>query len=156
MSANAPNRLPWPPLVFLAAIAAAVLVGVIYPLPWISRPASDLLFAAGWLCLGAVVALYFTAARALNRAKTTIRPDRASAHLVTSGPFSFTRNPIYLANTVLMIGLSLITANVWFLPLALIAAFITQKLTIESEEKHLAERFGKRYRDYAKRVRRWI
>lgn len=156
MTQEAPNRLPWPPIIYLAAIAIAILAGFFYPLPWISRPLSDIFFAAGCLAVAAVVAIYYTASRALSRAKTTIRPDRVSQHLVTSGPFSFTRNPIYLANTLLMIGVALITGNVWFLPLAVIAAFATQKVTIEAEEKHLAERFGKKYRDYAKRVRRWI
>ena len=56
--------------------------------------------------------------------------------------------------TVETIGL--IAGNAWFLLLAAVAAFATQKVAIEREEKVLAEKFGKRYRDYAKRVRRWI
>lgn len=156
MSEAAPNRLPWPPLIYLAAIAIAILLGVFYPLPWISRPLSDILFAAGIVCIIAVVAIYAGAVRTMRAARTTIMPNRASEHLVTSGPFSFTRNPIYLANTLLTIGLGLVTGNLWFILLALIGAFATQKLAIEREERHLDARFGKRYRDYAKRVRRWI
>jgi protein-S-isoprenylcysteine O-methyltransferase Ste14 len=151
-----PNRLPWPPIIYLVAIAISIALGLLYPLPWISAPLSDILFAAGWLLVAAMVALDFSAMRTMARAKTTIRPDKASEHLVTTGAFSFTRNPIYLGNTLLMIGVGLITGIVWFLPLAIIAAFATQKLAIEREERHLEARFGKRYRDYAKRVRRWI
>jgi protein-S-isoprenylcysteine O-methyltransferase Ste14 len=151
-----PNRLPWPPIIYLIAIAISIALGLLYPLPWISAPLSDILFAAGWLLVAAMVALDFSAMRTMARAKTTIRPDKASEHLVTTGAFSFTRNPIYLGNTLLMIGVGLITGIVWFLPLAIIAAFATQKLAIEREERHLEARFGKRYRDYAKRVRRWI
>ena len=44
----------------------------------------------------------------------------------------------------------------WFLVLALVAAFLTQKLAIEPEERHLDVRFGKKYREYSKKVRRWI
>jgi protein-S-isoprenylcysteine O-methyltransferase Ste14 len=151
-----PNRLPWPPIIYLVAIAISIALGLLYPLPWISAPLSDILFAAGWLLVAAMVALDFSAMRTMARAKTTIRPDKASEHLVTTGAFSFTRNPIYLGNTLLMIGVGLITGIVWFLPLAIAAAFATQKLAIEREERHLEARFGKRYRDYAKRVRRWI
>jgi protein-S-isoprenylcysteine O-methyltransferase Ste14 len=151
-----PNRVPWPPIIYLIAIAISIALGLLYPLPWISAPLSDILFAAGWLLVAAMVALDFSAMRTMARAKTTIRPDKASEHLVTTGAFSFTRNPIYLGNTLLMIGVGLITGIVWFLPLAIIAAFATQKLAIEREERHLEARFGKRYRDYAKRVRRWI
>lgn len=151
-----PNQLAWPPLIYLAAIAASLFAHIFYPLPWIGAPLSDILFAAGWLAVIAVVAIDYGAIRALSRAKTTIMPTRASEHLVTSGPFSFTRNPIYLANTLLMIGVALISGIAWFLVFAFIAAFATQKLAIVREEKHLQARFGKRYLDYAKRVRRWI
>ncbi len=151
-----PSSFPWPPLIYVAAIAIAIELWVLYPLPWIGSPLADILFAIGWLAVAAVVAIDVSAMRTLAKANTTIRPDKASAHLVTTGAFSFTRNPIYLANTLLMLGVALIAGILWFIPLALIAAFLTQKLAIEREEKHLAARFGKKYFDYAKRVRRWI
>ena len=151
-----PNRIPWPPILYLAAIAAALLLNVLYPLPWLSSPLSDLLFAAGWLVLAAVVAIDVTAMRTLHRAQTTILPHRGAMHLVTGGPFAISRNPIYLANTMLMIGAAMVSGITWFLPFAFLAAFATQKLAIEREERHLQERFGKRYRDYARKVRRWI
>ena len=92
----------------------------------------------------------------MTRPNTTLNPHAVPDHLVTSGPFSFTRNPMYLGNTLLLIGVGLISGIAWFLLLAVIAAFVTQKVAIEGEEKLLADKFGKRYRDYAKRVRRWI
>jgi len=151
-----PNTLPWPPIVYIAAVAAAIVLHWLLPLPWIPRPLSELLFAVGWLVVGAALAVEFSAMRTMARAKTTIMPHRGSDHLVTSGPFSFTRNPIYLGNTMLMIGIGLIAGIVWFVLLAPVAAFVTQKLAIEREEQHLEIRFGKKYRDYAKKVRRWI
>lgn len=152
----APNRLPWPPIIYVCAIAISILLWVVYPLAWFAAPLSDILFAFGGLAIAAVVAIDVSAMRTLSRAKTTIMPHRGSDHLVTTGAFSFTRNPIYLANTLLMIGVALITGIAWFIPLGIAAAFLTQKLAIEREEKHLTLKFGKRYRDYAKKVRRWI
>ena len=151
-----PSRFPWPPVIYLAAIVASIVLNLFYPLPWIGEPLSDMLVATGWVLLAGVIAIDFSAMRTLWRAKTTIMPNRVSEHLVTSGAFSFTRNPIYLANTLLVIAVGLISEIAWFLPLALLAAFVTQKLAIEPEERHLDQHFGKRYRDYAKRVRRWI
>ena len=151
-----PGVLPLPPLIYVAAIAISVILHYAYPLPWLSSPLSDILFAAGWLVLLGVAALLFTAIRTMTRAKTTLNPNATPDHLVTSGPFAITRNPMYLANTLLMIGVGMISGITWFLPLAVIAAFVTQKVSIEGEEKILTEKFGKRYRDYAKRVRRWI
>jgi protein-S-isoprenylcysteine O-methyltransferase Ste14 len=151
-----PSRLPWPPLIYLAAIATSIVLHILYPLPFIGAPLADLLFAAGWLLIAGVVLIDVSAVRALQKAKTTVMPHRGSEHLVTSGPFSFSRNPIYLANTMLMFGIGLVAQIAWFFLLGIVAAFLTQKLAIEREERHLEVRFGKKYRDYAKRVRRWI
>jgi hypothetical protein len=57
--------------------------------------------------------------------------------------FSFTRNPLYLAGTKLVLGIGLVSGIVWFLLLAVLAAFAVQKLAIEREERHLQTRFGK-------------
>jgi protein-S-isoprenylcysteine O-methyltransferase Ste14 len=154
--ATRPSRFPWPPLIYLAAVAISIVLWILYPLPWFGSPMSDILFAVGCVAVVAVVAIDISAMRSLARAKTTIRPDKGSTQLVTGGAFSFTRNPIYLANTLVMLGVAMISGILWFVPFALIAAFLTQKLAIEPEERHLATRFGKRYHDYAKRVRRWI
>jgi protein-S-isoprenylcysteine O-methyltransferase Ste14 len=151
-----PNSLPWPPIIFLAAIAASVLLNVFYPLPWLRPPLSGILFVLGWLMIAAFVALNISAIRAMRRAGTTVRPDRGTDHLVTDGPFSFSRNPLYVAGTMLVLAIGLVSGIVWFLLLAILAAFTVQKLAIEREERHLQARFGEIYLDYTRRVRRWI
>lgn len=150
------GRVPWPPIIYLAAIMISIALGVLYPLPWIGGLLEDLLFAIGLLLMLAVVSLWFSAFRTMTRAKTTLNPNGIPAHLITTGPFSLSRNPLYLANTLLLVAVGLIGGMGWFVLMAIVAAFATTKLAIEREEKVLAEKFGKRYRDYAKRVRRWI
>ncbi len=151
-----PNSLPWPPIIYLVAIAVGVLLNVFYPLPWFGQPLSSILIVLGWLMIAAFVALNISAIRAMRRAGTTVRPDRATDHLVTDGPFSFTRNPLYVAGTMLVLGIGLVSGIVWFLLLAIVAAFTVQKVAIEREERHLQLRFGEIYLNYARRVRRWI
>ncbi|HVW54722.1 MAG TPA: isoprenylcysteine carboxylmethyltransferase family protein [Rhizobiaceae bacterium] len=151
-----PSTLPWPPVIYLSAIAIAIILDYLLPLPWITEPLSDMLFIVGILLVLAAIAMEWTAIRTLKRNKTTIRPDRPSEHLVIDGPFGITRNPIYLGNSLLMIGIGLIIGSLWFLILSVVAGFITQKAAIEGEERHLDIRFGKRYRDYKQRVRRWL
>jgi protein-S-isoprenylcysteine O-methyltransferase Ste14 len=151
-----PNSLPWPPIIFLAAIITGTVLNIFYPLPWFGQPVSGILSAIGCLMIAAFVALNVSAIRAMRRAGTTVRPDRGAEHLVADGPFSFTRNPLYLAGTTLMLGIGLISGIVWLLLLAILAAFAVQKVTIEREERHLQARFGDRYLDYSRRVRRWI
>lgn len=150
------GKLPWPPMIYLVAILIAIALGLLRPLPWIGGLVEDLLFAVGLLLLLAVVSLWVSAFRTMTRTKTTLNPNGVPSHLITTGPFSLSRNPLYLANTLLLVAIALVGGLAWFLPMALLAGVATTKLAIEREEKVLAERFGKRYRDYAKRVRRWI
>ncbi|MEQ1942899.1 isoprenylcysteine carboxylmethyltransferase family protein [Mesorhizobium sp. VNQ89] len=148
--------IPWPPVIYVLGIVASLILHAIYPLPWFGSPMSDILVAVGWLALLAMVSLFLTAFRAMANAKTPINPNKRPEHLLTTGPFAVTRNPIYLADTLLLIGVGLITGITWFLPAAIVAAFATQKVAIQKEERWLADKFGKHYRDYTKRVRRWI
>ncbi|MGB6118885.1 MAG: isoprenylcysteine carboxylmethyltransferase family protein [Mesorhizobium sp.] len=154
--ATPPSRFPWPPLIVIAALAAAVLLGRFVPLPWIPAPLSDMLLAIGCVAIAAALLMDVMAWRTLRRHKTTVLPHRASTHLVTDGPFAITRNPIYVGYVTILIGLGLILGNVWFLATALAAGFALQKLAIEREERHLDTHFAKRWRDYSKRVRRWL
>lgn len=151
-----PARFPWPPVIYLLAIVIAATLGIFYPLPWIGPPLSDLLFAIGWLLIAGFVFIDVQAMRTLHKAGTAILPTRGADTLVTSGPFSFSRNPIYLGNSMLTAGIGLVAGNAWFFATLIVACFLTQKLAIEPEEKHLGLRFGKKYRDYQKRVRRWF
>ncbi|WP_173931782.1 isoprenylcysteine carboxylmethyltransferase family protein [Chelativorans sp. Marseille-P2723] len=151
-----PSRVAWPTIIYLAAIIGAIILSYAVPLPWFGAPLSHILFAAGWILAAAAMLLWVGSLRALRRAKTTIMPTKGASHLVTSGPYAFSRNPIYLGNTVMMLAIGMIAGQPWFFLFGLIAGFTTQKLAIEPEERHLALRFGKKYRDYQKRVRRWF
>lgn len=161
MAEPRPARIPWPPLIYLAALVVGILLGMLYPAPWLRDFSGDyllgsILFGIGWLLLFAVAALWVSGVRTLIKAKTPVNPNAAPEHLVTGGAFAVSRNPIYLGNTLLLIGVGLIAGNLWMIALAFAAAFTTGRLAIAKEEKLLAAKFGKRYRDYAKRVRRWI
>lgn len=159
VSSNAserPTRFPWPPVLYIAAIAIAIALSIFVPLPWFGSPFADLLLAIGCLLVLAFIALTVTAIRTMGRAGTTVVPTQAARQLVTSGPFSITRNPLYLGDTLLMFGVGLIAGWIWFFVMGLAAAFLTHRLAILPEERHLASRFGKKYLDYKKKVRRWI
>ena len=151
-------RLPFPlpPIIFLTALILGVGLGILYPLPWFGDVLGDILFGFGWLAALGAVALWFAAIRMMFKAKTPLNPVATPTHLLTAGPFGISRNPIYLSLATFVIGIGLITGNVWLIPLAFIAGLVTTKLVIQREEKALAGKFGKKYHDYAKRVRRWI
>jgi protein-S-isoprenylcysteine O-methyltransferase Ste14 len=154
--AAAPNTLPWPPLLYGGTALIALGLHWIMPLAWPQDVARAVLAAAG-LCLAcAAIALDVTAALAFRRHRTTILPHRAATALITEGPFARSRNPIYVANTMLVAGAGLLFGIAWLILAAGIAAALTRKLAIEREERHLAQRFGKAWDDYAARTPRWL
>lgn len=154
--ADRPNVIPWPPIILVCAIAAGYLLNRLVPLPWVPSPLSDILFAAGLLAIVSALAIDVSAMRTMHRARTTILPHRASSAFVAEGPFKVSRNPIYVANVMIVTGLGLVFANAWYLPLAVAVGLLINALAIPGEERHLEHKFGKHYRDYKKKVRRWI
>jgi len=84
-----PNSLPWPPMLYLAAVALAYALGRLYPMRIPDYAAAHYL---GYLAIfgGALFALW--AATTLFREQTTILPHHAADRLVTHGPFRMTRN----------------------------------------------------------------
>jgi protein-S-isoprenylcysteine O-methyltransferase Ste14 len=83
-------------------------------------------------------------------------PHVPTARLVTSGPFRFTRNPIYLTYVLFVAGVGLYSGNVWTLVLLIPTVIVAHHGIVLREERYLARRFGAPYDEYRQRVRRWI
>lgn len=149
-----PNRLPWPPMIYIAATLLAVAANSIWPL----RPELNLavLRLLGAVLLAAGLGLDVWAMATMSRCRANILPHRAATALVTTGPFAWSRNPIYLGNTIALLGAGAVFANPWFLPAAVIAAFAVQRLAILREEVHLAMQFGVAWDRYCGRTARWF
>jgi len=114
---------------------------------------------AGLAVALASIALAVLGLRQFNRAGTTFDPHRIeeTSALVTSGPYSFTRNPMYLGLLGVLVGLGLVFGAL--VPLLvgppLFVAVITV-LQIRPEEQMMVNLFGAEYDEYRRRVRRWI
>lgn len=150
-----PSRIPWPPLLLASTIGGGWWLGRAQPLAW---PGLDDT-AARHVGIGigiAGIALAVSAIVVLHRAGTTVRPDAAASALVTHGPFRRLRNPIYVADVMILLGIAELTKNVWLAILAIPFVLLVTWLAILPEEAHLEARFGDAYRDYKARTRRWI
>jgi len=153
---DTPNRIPWPPILFLGVILAALLLHWQAALPWPAGAMSLVLAAIGFCLVGAGLALDVTAIRLFRKYRTSVMPTRAASHLIVEGPFAKSRNPIYLGNTLAIFGAGMLFGVAWLLPAALVAAIAVQKLAIEREEAHLAAQFGEAWRNYATATPRWL
>jgi len=149
--ASRPNRVPWPPILLFISIATGWALGLAVPLP-VGAPAARLL---GYVMIAAGVLLDLWAVLTRRQAHTNILPHRGTDVLVIRGPFRFTRNPIYLGNSIATAALALIVSNLWYFLLALVVAILVDRLAIRREERHLTNRFGRRYQDYA-HTPRWL
>lgn len=110
----------------------------------------------GWgMCALALTLLAWTLAT-FRRHQTTINPYKGASSLCTGGPFRISRNPIYLADWILLTGMSLVLRTVWPLVFAPMIWAILRYGVIRHEERHLEEKFGDAYRKYQSEVRRWL
>ena len=149
MVVERPTSFPWPPVLVIFFVTIA----------WFGSPAGDAplwrstigvcLMAAG--VLADVVSAFW-----LFRHKTAVLPHRRATELVATGPYAYSRNPIYVGYLTILIGIAVIrpAAASLFAPIAF--AIAIQKLSIEPEEKHLAARFREAWQTYATRVPRWL
>lgn len=153
--AERPSHVPWPPILLVGVVVAAIGLGEAAPLPWpgLDDTAAQLV-GLGIGAAGVVLAAW--AILSLRRSETTVRPDAGASHLVTSGPYRRFRNPIYLADVMILLGIAELTNNVWFAIAAAVFAALVTPLAILAEERHLERRFGQAYLDYKAKSRRWI
>lgn len=153
--AERPSQVPWPPIVLVCGIVAALALGYVAPVAW--PGVDDGPARAIGLGIGAAgVALLAWGILTLRRHGTTVLPDAGATALVTSGPYWRYRNPIYLADAMILLGLAELTKNVWFIAATAAFAGLVTWLAILPEERHLERRFGKAYLDYKAMSRRWI
>ncbi|MFN8638146.1 MAG: isoprenylcysteine carboxylmethyltransferase family protein [Dehalococcoidia bacterium] len=138
-----------PPLPFvLGVLAARGIVGRPLRLPGAR--------VVGALCLFVGVGLDAWSIRTQLRAGTSPLPDGRHTRLVTWGPYAYSRNPIYVAHTLVALGVGLLwTRSAWAVLGAALGWYVSDRVTVPLEEAALAEQFGAEFESYRGRVGRW-
>lgn len=141
-----------PPLVFLAAILLGIALNRPWPLPF--RPAGlEWLGSAFALC---AVLLFLLSLHEFRAAGTSVRGTERTSVIVRTGPYRFSRNPIYLAFSLLVLGLSVWLNNLWLLVTLVPAVGLIAAVVIPREERFLERHFHDQYSSYKAAVRRWL
>lgn len=156
MSGLGQFKNPIPPLILTGlAIGCAYLsrssvVGLRPPLDW-------LLVWAGWGAVSLGVGIMGVAAWRFRKAQTTLSPNRIdqAEHLVMTGLFEYSRNPMYLGMVLMTLGFSFVWSSLVGVVLALVFGWYLDRFQIRPEEKALGQRFGPTFDQYKKQTHRW-
>ena len=142
-----------PPLIYLAAIVVGLLLHVAWPVPLVSRAVSAPLGVSAVLI---AVALFVYAGRTFRAAGTPVPGNLPTTRIVRAGPYRWSRNPIYLAFSLLQLGIAFWVNSLWLLATLVPAVALMSLVVIPREERYLETRFPSDYLPYKASVRRWL
>ena len=142
-----------PPLLYGVAFVVALVLGWFWPMPIVGRVVAA---GVGLVLVVFGVGIAMWGRRTMQAAGTNVAPHRPATVLVKTGPFRFSRNPLYISLTLLFLGLSLVV-NTWWGIVLLFPVLITMHWgVILREERYLDQKFGAGYQEYRSKVRRYF
>lgn len=142
-----------PPLVYLASLLLGLLLHLVFPISFVPRGGGA---AVGGSIVLVAVGLFVLSVRTFRAAGTPVPGNRPTTTIVRQGPYRFSRNPIYLAFSLLLLGISLWAGNAWLLLALAAAVALMNSVVIPREERYLEARFPAEYLPYKTSVRRWL
>jgi protein-S-isoprenylcysteine O-methyltransferase Ste14 len=148
-----PRVMVPPPFVFLGYLVGALILNWIVPIP---APWTSLLRVIGGLAVLTGILLVSLAISRMIKAHTTPDLIQPTTALVTTGPYRFSRNPIYLGFFLIYLGVTLFAGTLWGILLGPFLFWTVTHAIIYMEEVYLKEKFKEAYTSYVSRVRRWI
>jgi protein-S-isoprenylcysteine O-methyltransferase Ste14 len=142
-----------PPKLALMFLAGGIVLNFIVPLPvfdfWTS-------FFIGLLLAPLGGAFAWWGFKTFAAHKTDFRIDRPASCIVKTGPYTHTRNPIYIGGAVLYVGLALLFNAGWAVLGVIPLLYIIHTRVVLPEEEYLENKFGDEYRAYKAKVKRWL
>jgi protein-S-isoprenylcysteine O-methyltransferase Ste14 len=148
-----PNLVLNPFLIYIGSGAAAAVLQLMAPLPFLPKVAAQII-GVGLMAVNLMIGL--PAVRGMFKSHTSPNPHAPSAALVRSGPYRFTRNPMYIGLTLLYAGLMVFFRLPWGVLLTPVVIWLITTWVIRPEEDYLEQKFGGEYTTYKTTVRRWI
>jgi protein-S-isoprenylcysteine O-methyltransferase Ste14 len=152
-SADRPGVVAMPPLIYFGAVMAGLvldlLIPIALPVPPALRWAGAGLLVAGFVIAGIARATFI-------RAGTNVNPAQPATALVQSGPYQISRNPMYVALNLMLVGLALWTRVGWFLILWPAVLAVMHWGVVLREERYLARKCDAEYEAYRGKVRRYL
>jgi len=142
-----------PPLIYLTSLISAAVIHLTIPLPLLPR---KLAVPLGVPLVALAIALFSYSVARFRAAGTPVPARKPTTVIVRTGPYRFSRNPIYLAFSVFQLGVAIWVNSVWLLATLVGAVALVNYVVIPREEQYLGRKFGGQYLDYKASVRRWL
>lgn len=142
-----------PPLVYLIAVVTGAGMQRATPLRFLP---GMLAVALGPPLVVVAIALFSYSVAKFRAAGTPVPGRKPTTVIVRTGPYRFSRNPIYLAFSLLQLGIAMWVNSVWLLATLVGAVALIHGVVIRREEQYLERRFGAQYLAYKASVRRWL
>jgi protein-S-isoprenylcysteine O-methyltransferase Ste14 len=136
------------------AVVFAFAANWIYPLPFLPPAIPHLVL--GLLVLLLALLLIRWAIKTFREAKTNLLTNKAALTIVSTGPFAYSRNPIYVAILLSFVGFAIAADSLWFFLALAIMFFVLRFGIIAQEEIYLTKKFGQTYLNYKTKVRCWL
>jgi len=153
-AADTANVIIRPPIAWMLAVLAAFALHWLMPLPFM--PAAVPARWVGGAVFGMALALAVWAIATVTRAGSNVPTNRPTITIVDTGPYCFTRNPIYLGMFLGLVGLAIAFDSLWLLVVLVPFGLVIRYGVVAREEAYLERKFGDAYRRYRSRVRRWL
>lgn len=141
-----------PPFLLLACLAAGFGLRWVLPAGYLPAGLADV---AGPVLVAAALALFAWAVVTMRSGGASVPTNLPTACMVVTGPYRWSRNPIYLAMVGLVAGTGIWANSLWFLGLAAVMVVLLNRGVIVREEAYLTRKFGDAYLHYRSSVRRW-
>jgi protein-S-isoprenylcysteine O-methyltransferase Ste14 len=145
-----------PPLLFAGAIVLGVLLSVFLPIGPVPGSANAVAVITGSIFVLLGFTLGAISVKTFTRAGADVIPGNPATVLVSTGPYRFSRNPIYIGFVLIYFGIAILATSVWMLFLLPIVLVVLQKGVVTREESYLERKFGEDYAKYKARVPRWL
>ncbi len=149
-----PGVLVFPPGLVAGTLGVGLVLQWLYP--WRLPIGVIARIALSGSILAPALVLGLWGERAMHGAGTNVNPSQPSTTIVTSGPFRFSRNPLYLFLIGLYLGVAVAVATVWPFLLVVPMLLVLHVGVVRREERYLDAKFGEPYRAYKASVRRWL
>jgi protein-S-isoprenylcysteine O-methyltransferase Ste14 len=142
-----------PPVVYLISLVLGELIQLITPVALLPATLAE---SIGPFPVAVAIALFLYSVATFRAAGTPVPARKLTTVIVSTGPYRLSRNPIYLAFSLLQLGIAIWINSVWLLTTLVAAVALMHRVVIPREERYLERKFGARYLDYKASVRRWL